>query len=271
MDKIVLQEDVNNEDVKILNPYEYFQSVKDRIQEMNDEKLSKVYANAIHLADLYNQTGQKKGLRKLIFHIESIMKEKKVIDAGITKFVYRDDIEEYIDKVANKQVVILDIASYERVIPEEVANAMIKVKDLFDEFYIVCTDYNGKLSKQVQKERREKDPILFGAFLDRDKQAINERFYYIGDWVDEYCDLTLDKMVAEMQEANGKDIVNEIPIVPIPSTDEELKEQLNRLHLQEIKLEDGMTRITLLSSDEDLKGKKSFFDKIKTFLGKKND
>ena len=34
MDKIVLQEDVNNEDVKILNPYEYFQSVKDRIQEM---------------------------------------------------------------------------------------------------------------------------------------------------------------------------------------------------------------------------------------------
>ena len=39
MDKIVLQEDVNNEDVKILNPYEYFQSVKDRIQEMNDEKL----------------------------------------------------------------------------------------------------------------------------------------------------------------------------------------------------------------------------------------
>ena len=27
---------------------------------MNDEKLSKVYANAIHLADLYNQTGQKK-------------------------------------------------------------------------------------------------------------------------------------------------------------------------------------------------------------------
>ena len=271
MDKIVLQEDVNNEDVKILNPYEYFQSVKDRVQEMNDEKLSKVYANAIHLADLYNQTGQKKGLRKLIFHIESIMKEKKVIDAGITKFVYRDDIEEYIDKVANKQVVILDIASYERVIPEEVANAMIKVKDLFDEFYIVCTDYNGKLSKQVQKERREKDPILFGAFLDRDKQAINERFYYIGDWVDEYCDLTLDKMVAEMQEANGKDIINEIPIVPIPSTDEELKEQLNKLHLQEIKLEDGMTRITLLSSDEELKGKKSFFDKIKTFLGKKND
>ena len=78
-------------------------------------------------------------------------------------------------------------------------------------------------------------------------------------------------MVAEMQEANGKDIVNEIPIVPIPATDEELKEQLNKLHLQEIKLEDGMTRITLLSSDEELKGKKSFFDKTKTFLGKKND
>lgn len=271
MSDVIMKKEVDNESEIILNPYEYFQNVKSKVQEMDDEKLSKVYANAVRLANLYNTTGQVKGLRKLIFHIESIMKEKKVLEAGITKYIYRSDIEDYIQNVADKQVVILDIANYERVIPDEVIQAMIKVKDLFDEFYVVCTDYNGELSKQVQKERREKDPILFGVFLDRDKQAINERFYYIGDWVDEYCDLTLDKLVTEMKEETDADVLNDID-VKIPETENELKEQLNQLQLNEETLNGDMTEITLISSGTtNTQKKKSFFDKVKTFMGRKND
>lgn len=205
---VVDEKIINKDDEMMISPYEYFQSVKDKVQEMDDDKLKNIYANALHLAEQYNKTGQKKGLRKLLFHLESIMKEREVLKAGITKFVYRQDIEEYIEDVASKQVVILDIASYERAIPEEIVEAMEKVKDLFDEFYVVCTDYNGEMAKKVNKERREKDPILFGAFINRDKAAINERFYYIGDWVDEYCDLTLDKMVAEMKSYRSKTLGN---------------------------------------------------------------
>ena len=257
-----------------------FEKAKDKVQEMNDEKLTQVYKNALRLADVYNRTGQKKGLRKLVFHLETIVKEKKILDAGITKFVYKEDIEEYIEKVASKQVVILDIASYERVIPDEIVEAMEKVKDLFDEFYVVCTDYSGKMSKQVQKERREKDPILFGVFLDREKQAINERFYYIGDWVDEYCDLTLDKLVAEMEtyrqktaknqgfDSNKTAILQEIESAKIPENIEDLKTHLNKMQLNETKLDDNLIKLTLLSKDSDLGGKKSFFDKVKNFFGK---
>ena len=263
---------VKNDDERVLNPYEYFQSVKDKIQTMDNEKLTTIYNNAVHLAETYKKTGQKKGLQKLVFHIESIMKEKQVLDAGITKFVYRDDIEEYIQNVADKQVVILDIASYERSIPDEVVEAMMKVKDLFDEFYIVCTDYNGKMAKQVEKERREKDPILFGVFLDRGRSAINERFYYIGDWVDEYCDLTLDKMVAEMKDNINKDIIHNIDI---PEDKEALQKQLDSLQLLQEDVDDEYKQITLLSKDDDLgkgnKQKKGMFSKIKTFLGGKND
>lgn len=269
--KIVYEENVNENSGIMISPYEYFNSLKNNIQEMNDEKLTQIYANAIKLAEAYNKTGQKKGLRKLVFHIKSIMKEKKVLDAGITKFVYRDDIEEYIENVASKQVVILDIGSYERMIPDEVISAMEKVKDLFDEFYVVCTDYNGKLSKQIQQERREKDPILFGVFLDRDKQAINERFYYIGDWIDEYCDLTLDKMVAEMKEINNKDILQEVPYITIPETAEELTAQLNNLELDESKINEEDIKLTLISNGEEKTNNKGFFSKIKTFLGKNND
>ena len=264
-----MEEEVKKE--KTISPYEYFKDMKEKVQTMDDEKLVKAYQNAIYLAERYNKTGQKKGLRKLKFHIESIVREKKVLDAGINKFVYESDITEYIKEVANKQVVILDLASFERNLPDEIVEALEKVMDLFDEFYIVCTDYTGELAKKVQQERREKDPILFGAFLDRDKNAINERFYYIGDWIDEYCDLTLDKMVAEMKDAKDKDILN--TITSIPETPEELQAQLNSLKLEEDDNGEPI-KLTLVSSDIDLaKGEKKtgFFTKIKTFFSRSND
>lgn len=268
MTKKIIDKKITNNDEIMVNPYQYFQNVKGKVQEMNDDKLFEIYNNAVNLASIYNKTGQKKGLRKLIFHIQSIMKEQQALDKGITKFIYRDDIEEYIEKVADKQVVILDIANYERRIPDEIVEALSKVKDIFDEFYIVCTDYSGSMSKQIQKERREKDPILFGVFLDRDKQAINERFYYIGDWVDEYCDLTLDKMISEMDKT-GKKILN--PVL-IPSSTEELEAQLDSLKLDEKLISDNLSQITLVSSDIDLNkngiGKKNIFSKVKSFLKK---
>ena len=259
----------NEEEENIISPYEYFQNMKGKLQTMDDEKLEKVYRNAIYLAERYNKTGQTKGLRKLKFHIESIVKERQILNAGINKFVYRSDIEEYIQDVADKQVVILDLKSYERNLPDEIIEALEKVKDLFDEFYVVCTDYTGEMARRVQEERREKDPILFGAFLDREKNAINERFYYIGDWVDDYCDLTLDKMVAEMKEDTGKDIVNNM--FSIPKTQEELQNQLNSLNLEEDESSSSV-KLTLVSSSDDLLQKRSgFFTKIKTFFSKNND
>lgn len=251
-----------------ISPYEYFTKLKDKVNIMNDESLTILYNNALHLVEKYKKTGQRRAVKKLIFHLESIMKEKKVIDLGISKYIYKDDIEEYIEEVASNQVVIKDLASYERDIPDEIVEALEKVKPYFDEFYVVYTDYTGKESKQVQKERREKDPILFGVFMDRNKSVQNERFYYIGDWVDEYCDLTLDKMVAEMKEKLNKDILN--TTITIPKTEDELKNQLQHLKIEEDEKGDVL-KLTLVTEDVEITKKKSFFDKVKTFLGKKND
>ena len=264
-----MEENLDKDKEKTITPYEYFQNMKGKLQTMDDERLEKVYQNAIYLAERYNRTGQTKGLRKLKFHIESIVKEKQILDAGINKFVYRSDIEEYIQDVADKQVVILDLKSYERNLPDEIIEALEKVKDLFDEFYIVCTDYTGEMTRRVQEERREKDPILFGAFLDREKNAINERFYYIGDWIDDYCDLTLDKMVAEMEEETGRNILNDM--LPIPKTQEELQDQLNSLNLKEDESTNSVKLTLISSSDDSTKKRSSFFTRIRTFFSKKDD
>lgn len=258
------------EETQEISPYEYFQQLKEKVNEMDDKTLNILYNNALNLVEKYKKTGQKKAIKKLVFHLETIMKEKQIIDLGVTKYVYKNDIEDYIEDVASNQVVIKDLASYERDIPNEIVEVIEKVKPYFDEFYVVYTDYTGKDSKQVQKERREKDPILFGVFMNRNKAVQSERFYYIGDWVDEYCDLTLDKMVAEMKDAYGADIVNKIP-VDIPQTEEELKQQLNALNVEEDN-DGNVIGLTLMSNEiQDTVKRKSFFDKIKTFLTRKDD
>lgn len=120
---------------------------------------------------------------------------------GITTFVYRDDIEFYINNVASDVVKIIDIENYEREIPDEIVDVISKVKDKFDQLYIVFTDYTGAVERQVAQERRQKDPILFGTFQEGSTRSVIDRFYYLGDWIDEYCDLTLDKMVNETKKS----------------------------------------------------------------------
>lgn len=210
-----------------LNPQEYFDKVKEKKHKITDEELNRYYDTCLQLIDKYRVTGQTKGLRKLIFHIETIEKEREILQLGVDTFVYRDDIEEYIDKVEKKTVKIIELSRYEREIPDEIVEVIRKVKDKFDRMYVVFTDYTGKVEKQVTEERRKKDPILFGTFQDlNNTDTVVDRFYFLGDWVDEYCDLTLDKMVAQVKKEQNKDILHKMTT---PTDIKQLKEELEQL------------------------------------------
>ena len=239
-----------------LNPQEYFDEVKERRHKVDDAQLKAVYDNCLELLAKYKVTGQKSGMRKLMFHLKCIEKEREIVAMGIDTFVYRDDIEFYIDKVAQDVVKIIDIESYEREIPDEIVDIIARVKDKFDQLYIVFTDYTGKVERQVEKERQKKDPILFGAFLSEREGVVDDRFYYLGDWEDEYCDLTLDKMVNETKNVGNRNIAHRIST---PKDIEELKEQLDSLSALE---NSSRFMITTNAQPE----KKGFFAKVKTFL-----
>ena len=221
-----------NKDLKEMTPYQYFQFVKSKVNEMNDKDLNKLYSISSELLEKYKKTGQIKAAKKLAFHIKSILKEKEIIDLGITKFIYRDDIENYIDNIAKDVVKIIELKNYPREIPDELVETIEKTKDIFDEMYVLFTDYTGEVEKEVEKER---DPILFGSFIDRTVDEMSQRMYYLGDWVDEYCDLTLDKLVSQ----TDKSIVKEISV---PSDTNELIQQLNKLQESN---NDNTFRITL--------------------------
>lgn len=240
-----------------LTPQEYFDIVKERKHNITDEQLRRVYGNCMELLEKYKITGQTAGIRKLMFHLSCIEKEREIVRMGINTFVYRDDIEFYISNVASDVVKIIDLESYEREIPDEIVDVIAKVKDKFDQLYIVFTDYTGKVERQVEKERRKKDPILFGTFQDRDSKTVIDRFYYLGDWVDEYCDLTLDKMVNETEKYGTRNIVHTIKT---PDDMKELKEQLAALEKKDDRF---------IARNIQVDNKKSgFFKRIKTFISR---
>lgn len=188
------------EEKEVLTPSQYFDLLKEKKQEANKDEFKNLYDNACTLMKRYQITGQKSGALKLYKFAEVCKKEIEAIEAGITTYVTRFDLDEYISQIASKDVVLIELENFERDLPDDVIDkvAELKEKNIFDAYYVVFTDYSGGERKKVEQKRRDKDPILFGAMMIGEQ--INTRMYYIADWVDDYCDLTLDKMVKEFAD-----------------------------------------------------------------------
>lgn len=122
---------------------------------------------------------------------------------GMYKAVSADKIVELAQ--GSQKALSLDyIKNYGRVIPPDVIEKKLAADKLhvFDNYVILHYDPDGKSYISTEKEKKKeaekkKDPILFGVIMGSDK------LYYIADWVDEYCDLTFDKLT----ELLGKEII----------------------------------------------------------------
>ena len=127
----------NKDNVIEISPQQYFNTIKEKKNKITDEELLRVYENCLDLLNKYKITGQIKGMKKLMFHLECIEKEREIVKLGIDTFIYRDDIEEYIDNVAKNTVKLIELENYEREIPDEIVEAIARVRDKFDKLYVV--------------------------------------------------------------------------------------------------------------------------------------
>lgn len=253
-----------------LTPSQYFDILKGAKNTITTESLKKSYETFIELAEKYKKLGQVESMKKLCFLADTLVKEEKLIELGITTYVYKDTVEDYISNVADKTVKIIELSRYMREIPDELVETVERSKPLFDEFYVVFTDYTGKEERKVEKERRDKDPILFGVF--KNDTSVADRFYFLGDWVDEYCDLTLDKMIEQYQAKKG---VSPAITTQIPQTSEELVSLLqsykedtkaNAVFVGSVEAEAVVSKYKLPSNDST--PKKRFFEKVRSIFSK---
>lgn len=68
---------IEDDSKREIHPEEYFNAVKERKKTITDEALVKLYDNCIELINKYMITGQTRGLRKILFCIDSIERERE--------------------------------------------------------------------------------------------------------------------------------------------------------------------------------------------------
>lgn len=244
------------ENNKELDAQDYFSYVKNMKEKMTDEFLDNLHKVVTKQLSKALITGQNLQVRRLAYSLGIIKREHELIKQGIDVYVLRENIEEFINNVADKVVKVIDLEFYPREIPDAIFEKVkeLKEKNIFDNYYVIYTDYTGEAEKQIKKERIRKDPILFGTFENKIDNIWNicDRFYFIGDWEDEYCDLTLTKMVQKMSE-KGIDIVNNLAIPEV--TEDEVRQYVNKLDETE-----EADRFRQLHRPKT----KSFFQKVRT-------
>lgn len=210
-------------DVKDITPSTYFEYVKNMKKKFDFDETALIIDNALTMIKKCKITGQTEMAKEIAHQANLALRELNAAKKGFDIFVNREDIERYIDKIENKSVKIIEINKYIREIPDDVMDKLEQAIEIFDQLYIMFTDYTMKETKKVAKERRDKDPIVFGAFLDKDEEDskkrpyVENRLFFIADWVEEKCDLTLEQIVRDVKDKEGKDITYKV----ITPTDEE--------------------------------------------------
>lgn len=177
---------------------EFFKSIKNSKAQMDkiDGRIE-AYEHALKQAADLGQVALRQELER---KIEVVRSESQLFANNIVKVVLEKQVVEFY-KSSERGVRLDWIKNFTRTIPEKFVNIKKKLDDLkiFDNYVIMHYDPNEQAYKMTDEEKEAaKDPILFGVIQG------SRKLYYIGDWVDEYCDLTLDAFIDKF----GKDAMS---------------------------------------------------------------
>lgn len=203
------------------NPEEFFKAIKESISTVENRDLDSIHEFYVNSIKQATELGQVALAEQLLAKKDLIKLETILIQNNFHKFVSEKDVVQFGTKFGIKNLHLTWVKNFNRMIPAEVYEQKRKADALkvFDNYVILHTDATGESVSETAEERkkrieREKDPILFGLIKD------SRKLYYIGDWVDDYCDLTLDKVLSVLEkkacdELNDESIKKDIQSVTI--------------------------------------------------------
>lgn len=171
-----------------LTVQEFFSSLKDTQEEVQMVAgRAQGYEAALVRA---RKTGQKALVEQLLAGALAVRSETRLLTLGLTKVLSEETLVEFVKK-SPKGLRLDWVKNFTRVIPDEVLDAKVKcdAERVFDNYVVLHYDPERKSWAETHAETEaRKDPILFGLIEGR------RQLYFVGDWVDEYCDLTLDQI-----------------------------------------------------------------------------
>lgn len=146
------------------------------------------YLRAIHNAKAVGQTAL---VEKLLSEMIANKYESLLFSNGVYHVVTEEQLVNFAKKT-EKGIDLCYVKNYTRPIPTDVIEKIGEANELevYDNFVVLHYDPNGLNKKETRKEEaKRKDPIVFGVI------AGSNKLYYVADWVDEHCNLTLEKFV----------------------------------------------------------------------------
>lgn len=174
----------------------YFKYLKKKLSLLEKMKLDRRMKNLEKAFDIAVETGQDVLAKKFLDRVVSTSIESELYAKGIKYYLDKYIIDKYKHRIKDGHIADTLLEDYTRKIPKNVIEKKKKVEHLFEKF-IIYHYHNPELEEKREKkqemspEERSKmrDPILFG------KTKYSDRYYFIGDWDDEECDLTFDEMI----------------------------------------------------------------------------
>lgn len=180
----------NKEDEPQMDALKFFSLVKTSSKEsaaVYKDRVSK-YLHALHNATNIGQTVLQE---ELIRGLVTNRYESVLFAEGYYYAITENQIVDFAKK-CEKGIKLSYLKNFNRPIPQSVIDKVAKLNNLevFDNYVVLYYDPEGKVYKETAKEEaKRRDPIIFGVI------AGSKKLYYVDDWVDEYCDLTLDAFV----------------------------------------------------------------------------
>ena len=169
---------------------DFFTKVKTTTKESTEEYVNRItkYIRAINMSI---ETGQVALREKLLREMVANKYDALLVAEGYYHVIKEEQIVDFIKK-CEKGLALDYIKNFTRPVPAEVGAAIKKANalEVFDNYVVLHYDPEKTAYKETAKEEnKRRDPILFGVI------AGSSKLYYITDWVDDYCDLTLEKFV----------------------------------------------------------------------------
>ncbi len=153
------------------------------------------YEKAILQAETLGQKALTEKLKDLLGVVHG---EAHLIQMGVSLYVTNDQVCDFYESVdEDKNLKLTWMEHFVKIIPNEIVALKTEIdkRGVFDNYVILHYDPNGNATSLTKEEVEvKKDPILFGVIKN------SKRLYYIGDWKDDYCDLTIEDMFEELGE-----------------------------------------------------------------------
>ena len=188
----------DDKNIPIVTVEEFFKSIKNSKRQMEkiDDRLE-AYELALQQATDLGQVALRQELER---KIDVVRSESQLYAKNLVKVVLEKQVVDFY-KTSERGIRLDWMKNFTRTIPQKFVDVKKELDELrvFDNYVIMHYDPNGEASKMTDQEVEEakKDPILFGLIQG------SRKLYYIGDWVDEYCDLTLDAFIDKF----GKEVI----------------------------------------------------------------